>query len=227
MKNILVGSLLISSALSLNAYAEDNNSGIKPNPAAPAQSQDSSQPAPASAASNPAPAPAQAAPTIDCQYKIPASTKTVDLAIVSQWVEKAAVQSFDFDKAHLDQQLKDLQACYTNEGWKSFSEALNQSGNLEAIKAKNLTVSVLASSKPVVESTKPNQWKVTLPLEVVYQNDKNKLTQDLDVMLVVGRKPSGDLGIMQLVATNKQEVKTPTATPEAPTPAPDQPTNQQ
>lgn len=222
MKNILVGSLLISSALSLNAYAEDN-SGIKPNPAASAQSQESSsQPAPASAANNPAPAPA--APVIDCRYKIAASTKTVDLAIVSQWVEKATVQSFDFDKAHLEQQLKDLQACYTNEGWKSFNEALTQSGNLEAIKAQNLTVSALAGSKPVVESTRPNQWKVTLPLEVVYQNDKNKVTQDLDVTLVVGRKPSGDLGIMQLVATNKQTEMPAPATPEAT--APDQVTNQ-
>jgi len=37
-------------------------------------------------------------------------------------------------------------------------------------------------------------------LQVVYQNDKEKLTQKLNVDLLIGRKMSGDLGIMQMIA---------------------------
>ena len=52
-----------------------------------------------------------------------------------------------------------------------------------------------------VTENKDNQWKITLPLQVVYQNDKEKVTQLLQVDLTVGRKPSGDLGITQMIAT--------------------------
>ena len=52
-----------------------------------------------------------------------------------------------------------------------------------------------------VNPVKDNQWKVSIPLQVVYQNDKEKLTQKLNVDLLIGRKMSGDLGIMQMIAT--------------------------
>lgn len=38
-------------------------------------------------------------------------------------------------------------------------------------------------------------------MQVVYQNDKEKLTQLLSVDVLVGRKVTGNLGIMQMIAT--------------------------
>jgi hypothetical protein len=43
--------------------------------------------------------------------------------------------------------------------------------------------------------------ELSLPLQVVYQNTEEKLTQQLTVDVLVGRKPNGDLGILQMVAT--------------------------
>ena len=60
-------------------------------------------------------------------------------------------------------------------------------------------------------SVKDNQWKATVPLQVIYQNDKQKITQLLDIDVLVGRKPSGDLGILQMIATPR-----PSALPAAP-----------
>ena len=40
-----------------------------------------------------------------------------------------------------------------------------------------------------------------MPLQVVYQNDKEKVSQSLTIDLTVNRKINGDLGITQIIAT--------------------------
>lgn len=150
---------------------------------------------------------------IDCNYRIPASTSKVDQDLVMKWSEKATAQSFDFDYTTMDQQLAALKACFTDLGWQGFNDALQKSGNLSAIKSQQLMVSSMVNGTGQISEVKENQWKVSLPLQVVYQNDKEKLTQSLTINLVVGRKVSGDLGIMQMIAiprntTNKNSSQT-------------------
>lgn len=157
------------------------------------------------------PTPAKAM-VIDCQYRLPANTP-VEQSILKTWVEKAAVQSFDFSPATLDDQLIKLKPCFTDQGWQSFNDALQKSGNMNTIKSHKLTVSSQVNGEIVLNPTKDNQWKAKIPMQVVYQNEKEKLTQLLSVDLLIGRKMSGDLGILQIIAT---PVTTPgTATPTA------------
>ena len=160
-------------------------------------------------ATTPAKTPMQVTPItppqpIDCNYRIPAETTHIEQALVLKWAEKAAAQSFDFDYSTLDKQLLTLKSCYTDQGWQGFNDALQKSGNLNAIKSQQLMVSSMVNGTPTITELKENQWKVVLPLQVVYQNDKEKLTQPLTINLVVGRKISGDLGIMQMIATPRQ-----------------------
>ncbi len=157
---------------------------------------------------------------INCKYAIPASVNNLDTALVTAWAKQAAVQSFNFNPSTIDNELTELKVCYTDQGWVGFNEALQKSGNIHAIKSQNLSVSSQVSGDPKINLVKDNQWKVTVPLEVVYQNDKQKLTQHLLVDLLVGRKMTGDLGVMQMIAT-PEEANTahPAATPAASTPA--------
>ena len=141
------------------------------------------------------------APVIDCQYRIPAETASVEQSLLSTWAEKAVVQSFDFNPATLDEQLAKLKLCFTDQGWQSYNDALQKSGNINAIKTQHLSVSSQTDGKLKINPVKENQWKITVPIQVVYQNDKEKITQLLSVDLLVGRKVSGDLGIMQIIAT--------------------------
>lgn len=157
----------------------------------------------------------QPAPIINCNYKIPAQTKTIEQSLVLTWSEKAATQAFDFDPASLDGQIQKLKNCFTDQGWSGFSSALEKSGNLEAIKAQKLTVSSLIDGEAQVTEAKDNQWKITLPLQVVYQNDKEKVTQLLSLNLTVGRKITGDLGIIQMIATPRTLQANNTTTPNA------------
>lgn len=157
-------------------------------------------------------------PIIDCTYRMPAQTTTIDQTFLSTWSKKAAVQSFDFNPIALQDELAKLKACYTEQGWQSFNEALQKSGNVTAIQSQHLTVSSQVEGDVAVNPVKDNQWKVTVPLQVVYQNDKEKLTQRLNIDLLIGRKPSGDLGIMQLIATPRQ-TETPASQPTDTVPA--------
>lgn len=173
-------------------------------PAAPVQAQPAAQPS--------------AAPIINCDYKIPATTKNIEQSLVLSWAEKATAQSFAFTPTTLDDQMKKLQNCFTEQGWTGFNSALEKSGNLEAIKNQHLTVSSQMDGQATMDDATDNQWKVTLPLQVVYQNDKEKVTQLLDIKLTVGRKVSGDLGITQMIATPRVTQTTPAA-PSAQAPA--------
>lgn len=145
---------------------------------------------------------------LDCNYHIPAETKQIDSGLVSKWAEKAAQQSFAFDHMNLTNQLMALKVCYTDQGWQSFNNALQKSGNMNAIQTQKLNVSSLIDGQTTINEMKENQWKVTVPLNVVYQNDKEKLTQSLTIDLMVGRKITGDLGIMQMIAAPRQADKT-------------------
>lgn len=141
------------------------------------------------------------APVVNCEYKIDPSIKVVDSSLVINWSEKATIQAFDFNPTTIEDQMKKLQNCFTEQGWTGFNTALEKSGNLVAIKNQHLTVSSQIDGQTKIDEAKDNQWKLALPLQVVYQNDKEKVTQLLDIKLTVNRKVNGNLGITQLIAT--------------------------
>jgi hypothetical protein len=161
-----------------------------------------------------------AALIINCDYKIPETTKVVEQSLVLSWSEKATNQAFDLDPNTLDAQLLKLQSCFTEQGWIGFNNALQQSGNLTAIKTQKLMVSSQVDGPSQMLEIKENEWKIALPLQVVYQNDKEKVTQLLNVNLKVGRKPNGDLGITQMITSPRapasaQQDANPAVTPPA------------
>lgn len=146
---------------------------------------------------------AGAEPWVDCDYKIPAQTKTVEPSLLLTWSEHAAMQAFHFDSSSISQQMQKLKTCFTDQGWTGFESAMEKSGNLEAISSQKLSVRSQLDGKSQLIASKDNQWKITVPLQVIYQNDKEKVTQILEVNLTLRRKVSGDLGIVQMIAAPK------------------------
>jgi hypothetical protein len=205
MKNTLVWGALfgvlcsqVQADTNQTAAPEANKIQTTPSTQTPSTPTSSEQPAAAT------PEPPAAAQTINCDYKIDASTKVVDPSVVISWAEKATTQAFDFEPGTLDTQMQTLQSCFTEQGWNGFNTALEKSGNLNAIKSQQLKVSSQIEGQAQLDETNENQWKLTLPLQVVYQNDKEKVTQLLTIKLTVGRKISGDLGITQMIATPRE-----------------------
>lgn len=183
---------LFSTALLLCASLHANNTSLEANTTAQAIQ--------APSLTQPALAPEMPKPIVNCLYAIPPE-KTIDSDLLSTWAMKAAVQAFEFTPETIDAQLDALKPCFTTQGWQGFFEALTASGNINAIKAQQLMVTAQLDGEPTLTPIKDNQWKVILPMQVVYKNDKERLTQRLSVELRVGRNASGTLGILQLIAT--------------------------
>ena len=195
MNNTMLSTALLS-ILCTTAYADN---AAQPAAAVNAAAQPA---APTTPSAVPTP---QTPPTINCQYRIPATTN-IEQSVISTWAKRAAVQSFEFNPSTIDEELVGLKACYTEQGWQGFNDALQKSGNINAIKTQSLSVNSQVDGDITITPSKDNHWKVTLPMQVVYQNDKEKLTQLLSVELLIGRKISGDLGIMQMIATPRPTV---------------------
>ena len=163
---------------------------------------------------------------INCDYKIPAQTKTIDQTLILAWSQHAAIQAFQFDPNTVDAQLQKLQNCFTEQGWVGFNSALQKSGNIDAIKAQKLNVISNLDGTAQMTESKDNQWKVAVPLKVLYQNDKEQVNQLLNVNLTIGRKVNGDLGIMQVIAMPRiASANTDTSNPQPQTAAPTTPAN--
>ena len=145
---------------------------------------------------------AQPRPPIDCLYHLQTPISDNELSL---WAQYAALKSFEYSFDKLDDQLQKLKLCFTDQGWTGFHEALQQSGNLSIIKSQRLTVSSQVSGDPIINKIKENQWSISLPLSVVYQNTQEKFTQSLSVTLVITKKTATELGVVQLIATVKPE----------------------
>ncbi|VEB36915.1 DotI/IcmL family type IV secretion protein [Legionella cherrii] len=138
---------------------------------------------------------------INCEFKVPDGITKIDEELVKKWAENAAIQSFDFNSDSIDTQLQKLKSCYTAKGWEHFKNALDKSGNIEAIKSQNLMMSSKVSGQTKLIATRNNQWNMELLLQVVYQNKQIKVIKFLNVDLTMERKPSGDFGIARIIAT--------------------------
>lgn len=76
-----------------------------------------------------------------------------------------------------------------------------KSGNIEAIKTLQITMSSEIARGAQLLEAKGNQWKIELPLKVLYQSDKGKAVQLVNINLIVNRKITGELGIRRMIAT--------------------------
>ncbi len=142
---------------------------------------------------------------IDCDYRVPAGISKVDQSVLLSWAEHAVMQSFNFSSDSLEEQLQKLQACYTENGWAEFKSALDKSGNIQTFKTHKLTSFSQLDGVTQLDESRDNQWVLTLPLKVVYQFDTTNITQLIQVRLIIGRKITGEFGIMQLNSTLRPE----------------------
>lgn len=187
---------------------------------APSTSQPSTAKVPTAETSAPAPVtmqptPAQGLPnpnltpqptlTVDCHYHISAQTTQIDSDLLMTWSKKAVTQSFEFNPLQIDENLEELKNCYTDKGWESFNDALKKSGNVNAIKSQQLNVNSQVDGEVTLTNIKDNQWRLKVPLQVIYQNTHEKVTQQLNIDILVGRKINGDLGIMQMIASPRNK----------------------
>jgi intracellular multiplication protein IcmL len=126
---------------------------------------------------------------------------------VLQWANQAAIAAFSYNFVNYRDELQAASGFFTPEGWDQFLSALQQSNNLDAVKAKKLIVSAVATRAPIILQkgvlNGSFAWRVQMPILVTYQSASEFTQQNNIVTMLVTRvstlnSPRG-IGISQFV----------------------------
>lgn len=129
-----------------------------------------------------------------------------DSAIL-QWANQAAIAAFTYNFVNYRSELQASSGFFTADGWSQFLNALQSSNNLDAVKAKKLIVSAVATKAPIILQkgilNGRYSWRVQMPLLVTYQSASEFSQQNNVVTMLVTRistlnSPRG-IGIAQFV----------------------------
>lgn len=126
---------------------------------------------------------------------------------ILQWANQAAVAAFTYNFVNYRSELQASSNFFTAEGWQQFLTALEQSNNLDAVKAKKLIVSAVATRAPIILQkgllNGRYSWRVQMPILVTYQSASEFSQQNNVVTMLITRvstlnSPRG-IGIAQFV----------------------------
>ena len=128
-------------------------------------------------------------------------------ASILQWSNQAAIAAFTYNFVNYRAELQASSGFFTAEGWTQFLNALESSNNLEAVKAKKLIVSAVATRAPIILQkgllNGRYAWRVQMPILVTFQSASEFAQQNNVVTMLVTRvstlnSPKG-IGIAQFV----------------------------
>jgi intracellular multiplication protein IcmL len=126
---------------------------------------------------------------------------------VLQWANQAAIAAFTYNFVNYRDELQASSGFFTAQGWDQFLSALQQSNNLDAVKAKKLIVSAVATRAPIILQkgvlNGSYSWRVQMPILVTYQSASEFTQQNNVVTMLITRvstlnSPRG-IGIAQFV----------------------------
>lgn len=126
---------------------------------------------------------------------------------VLQWANQAAIAAFTYNFVNYQSELQASSGFFTSDGWDQFLAALQQSNNLDAVKAKKLIVSAVATRAPIILQkgllNGNYAWRVQMPMLVTYQSASEFSQQNNVVTMLITRvstlnSPRG-IGISQFV----------------------------
>ncbi|MBA2657028.1 MAG: type IVB secretion system apparatus protein IcmL/DotI [Tatlockia sp.] len=126
---------------------------------------------------------------------------------VLQWANQAAIAAFTYNFVNYRDELQASSGFFTADGWSQFLNALQQSNNLDAVKAKKLIVSSVATRAPIILQkgllNGVYSWRVQMPILVTYQSASEFSQQNNVVTMLINRvstlnSPRG-IGISQFV----------------------------
>ena len=132
---------------------------------------------------------------------------TSDNAVL-QWATQAATAAFSYNFVDYRSELQAASGFFTADGWDQFISALQSSNNLDAVKAKKLVVSAVATGAPVILQkgvlNGHYSWRIQMPLLVTYQSASEFSQQSLMLTMLVTRvdplnSPRG-IGIAQFIS---------------------------
>lgn len=123
------------------------------------------------------------------------SAPIVTTAELLEWAQEAALAANSYDFANYRRALQGASNYFTPRAWRQYQDALESSRNLEAVISAKLAVSATVTGAPVVlEQGVSNagrySWKVRVPLLLIYESSRRRITQPVEITMIITRVSS-------------------------------------
>jgi len=130
-----------------------------------------------------------------------------------RWSVEAATAAYSFNFLDYQNNLQQARKYFTEEGFKNYYEALQNSGNLSTVQDKRLVVKATVSDIPLITTKGMLNgryvWKVQVPMIVRYVSAGAEFKQPILVELLIGRVSTLDsaagVAIAQFVVTDRKQ----------------------
>lgn len=140
---------------------------------------------------------------------IPFDRPNLTNATILEWANTAATATYSYNFVNYRQALQQAADYFTTEGRQMFFNAVKSSNNLQAVIAKKLIVSAVATGVPVVLEQGVMlgryTWKVQIPMLITFQSASQFSQQSVTVTMLIVRvsplvSPRG-IGIAQFIVS--------------------------
>lgn len=144
-------------------------------------------------------------PEINCNSFVPEENSDSHLEFIKKWAAFISKKMFTLPFNNTEVYLGNFKTCFSADGWQEFNRALQQSGNISLIKAKQyVSSSQVVGMVAISHQQNSNIWETNTPIQITYQNKENKVTQQLIVHLRIVKTQSNHLNVTQIVGIPQQ-----------------------
>lgn len=138
---------------------------------------------------------------------VPLNKPNLSTNALLAWAAEAATAVFNYDFVHYREDLQRAQEFFTPVGYQQMLKALQESGNLEAVKSKKLVASAVPTGAPVITRERVIDgrytWELQIPMAVAYQSGTELIPQKIVITMLVARVPTTEsakgIGIAQFI----------------------------
>jgi len=124
----------------------------------------------------------------------PLDAPYIDTPALLQWVNDAVSKAFHLDFANYNEQLQAIQHEFTDDGWRVFSDQLNNYANYNDIQAKKMFITAMPDTAPTVINNGVllgrYAWWVAVPITLQYIGSEGTFTKTLNLQVLVVRVPT-------------------------------------
>lgn len=119
---------------------------------------------------------------------------------VLSFTTQAAIATTSFDFLNYEANLSDAKTYFTTDGFNSFLNALNSSGNLDRVKEQDLVAKGIVTGVPTIVQQgvifgHRYSWKVEVPMTIQFESASAKFTRDVLVTLIVSRVSTAETAL--------------------------------
>jgi hypothetical protein len=141
----------------------------------------------------------------NCFSRMPNSSEQVKVEFVKKWSAFINKSAFNIPLRNIEQHMESIHACFSDDGWTEFSNAMNRSGNIVLVQSRQYVgTSSVEGHISVTHQQNNSTWETITPLLIIYSNKENRVMQRLTIHLRLQEEFDGQLRITQVVGIPRE-----------------------